>query len=157
MEKLKKYFYVFERLINILLPELYFYFKNNNINVNFFVSPWFITLFTCAYPYVQDMKNPKILLRIWDLFLFNGWKNIIKIGLSLIKHFESKLLNLTFENLLHFLITEIIKSDFFYNENFDKLMFITINFKIKGELISNIENEYEMKRKIPQIGTKKDK
>ena len=157
LEKLKKYFYVFERLINILLPELYFYFKNNNINVNFFVSPWFITLFTCAYPYVQDMKNPKILLRIWDLFLFNGWKNIIKIGLSLIKHFESKLLNLTFENLLHFLITEIIKSDFFYNENFDKLMFITINFKIKGELISNIENEYEMKRKIPQIGTKKDK
>ncbi len=157
LEKLKKYFYVFERLINILLPELYFYFKNNNINVNFFISPWFITLFTCAYPYVSDMKNPKILLRIWDLFIFNGWKSIIKIGLSLIKHFESKLLSLTFENLLHFLITDIIKSEFFSNQNFDKLMFITINFKIKGELISNIENEYEMKRKITQNSNHKEK
>ena len=103
------------------------------------------------------MKNPKILLRIWDLFIFNGWKSIIKIGLSLIKHFEPKLLSLTFENLLHFLITDIIKSNFFSNENFDKLMFITINFKIKGELISNIENEYEMKRKIPQNSIHKEK
>ena len=157
LEKLKKYFYVFERLINILLPELYFYFKNNNINVNFFISPWFITLFTCAYPYVQDMKNPKILLRIWDLFIFSGWKSIIKIGLSLIKHFESKLLNLTFENLLHFLITDLVKSEFFSNQNFDKLMFISINFKIQGKLISNIENEYEMKRKIPQNSIHKEK
>ena len=156
LEKLKKYFYVFERLINILLPELYFYFKNNNINVNFFISPWFITLFTCAYPYVQDMKNPKILLRIWDLFIFSGWKSIIKIGLSLIKHFESKLLNLTFENLLHFLITDLVKSEFFSNQNFDKLMFISINFKIQGKLISNIENEYEMKRKIPQNSIHKE-
>ena len=36
-------------------------------------------------------------------------------------------------------------------------MFITINFKIKGELISNIENEYEMKRKITQNSNHKEK
>ena len=154
LERLKKYFYVFERLINIFLPELYFYFIQNNINVSFFCSSWFITLFTNAFQYNTNMENPKIFLRIWDLFIFSGWKSIIKIGIAIIKHFEPKLLFLTDENLLHFLLNDIIKSGFFENENFDTLMFITINFKIESGLISNIENEYEIKSKIPSFGTK---
>ena len=155
LENLKKYFYVFERLINIFLPELYFYFIQNNINVSFFVSSWFITLFTTAFQYNTNISNPKIFLRILDLFIFSGWKSIIKIGLAVIKHFEPKLLFLTDENLLHFLLNDIIKSGFFENENFDTLMFITINFKIEGGLISNIENEYDIKNKIPSFGNKK--
>ena len=154
LENLKKYFYVFERLINIFLPELYFYFIQNNINVSFFVSSWFITLFTTAFQYNTNLSNPKIFLRILDLFIFSGWKSIIKIGLAVIKHFEPKLLFLTDENLLHFLLNDIIKSGFFENENFDTLMFITIYFKIESGLISNIENEYEIKSKIPSFGSK---
>ena len=42
LEKLKKYFYVFGRLMNVLLPELDFYLKDNKIDVSYFVSPWFI-------------------------------------------------------------------------------------------------------------------
>ena len=102
------------------------------------------------------LKDLLIFFYLNYIFIFSGWKSIIKIGLSLIKHFESKLLNLTFENLLHFLITDLVKSEFFSNQNFDKLMFISINFKIQGKLISNIENEYEMKRKIPQNSIHKE-
>ena len=152
LEKLKKFFYVFERLINIFLPELYSYFLDNNINVSYFISPWFITLFTDVYPHVSNLTEPKIILRIWDLFLFNGWNSIIKIGISIIKHFEDKLLTLTFETLLRFLINDIIKSDFFENENFDTLTYITLNFKIGAGLITNLENEYNIKKKIPSIG-----
>ena len=152
LEKLKKFFYVFERLINIFLPELYSYFLDNNINVSYFISPWFITLFTDVYPHVSNLTEPKIILRIWDLFLFNGWNSIIKIGISIIKHFENKLLTLTFETLLRFLINDIIKSDFFENENFDTLIYITLNFKIGAGLITNLENEYNIKKKIPSIG-----
>ena len=46
LENLKEYFYVFERILDILLPELYNHLKLNNIKVSFFISPWFITLFT---------------------------------------------------------------------------------------------------------------
>ena len=148
LDKLKKIFYVFDRLLNILMPELYFYLKNNNITVSYFVSPWFITLFTNAFQYIKTQNNPKVLLRIWDLFLFDGWKSIIKIGISFVKHFETKLLQLTFEDLLQFLINDIIKSDFFQNANFDTLMFISVNMNIEENLILNIENEYEIKRKI---------
>ena len=152
LEKLKKYFYVFERLINIFLPELYSYFLDNNINVSYFISPWFITLFTDAFPHISNLSEPKIIMRIWDLFIFNGWNSIIKIGISIIKHFESKLLNLTFETLLRFLINDIIKSDFFENESFDNLTFITYNFKIEVGLIKNLENEYEIKKNMNPIG-----
>ena len=154
LEKLKKYFYVFGRLLNVLLPELDFYFKENKIDVSYFVSPWFITLFTNTFQNIKDKTNPKILLRIFDLFFFSGWKSILKIGISLLKNYENIIMNLTFENLLHFLITKILKSDFFQNENYDQLIQITYNFKIKNTLISDIENEYEMKKKLVNFGSK---
>jgi len=152
LEKLKKYFYVFGRLLNVLLPELDYYFKDNRIDVSYFVSPWFITLFTNTFQNIKDKNNPKILLRILDLFFFSGWKSIIKIGISLLKNYENEIMALTFEELLQFLIGNILKSDFFQKENFDQLMRIKINFKIKSSLIADIENEYEMKKKLDKFG-----
>ena len=152
LAKLKKYFYVFGRLLNVLLPELDFYLKDNKIDVSYFVSPWFITLFTNTFPNIKDKNNPKILLRILDLFFFSGWKSIIKIGISLLKNYENTIMTLTFEELLQFLISNILKSDFFQKENFDQLMRIKINFKIQSSLIADIENEYEMKKKLDKFG-----
>ena len=69
LTKLKEFFYVFDRLLFIYLPELHIYFKNNAIIVSYFISPWFITLFTNTYQYVSENSSPKILIRIWDEFL----------------------------------------------------------------------------------------
>ena len=154
LENLKKFFYVFSRLLNVLLPELDFYFKDNKIDVSYFVSPWFITLFTNTFQNIKDKKNPKILLRIFDLFFFSGWKSIIKIGISILINYESTIMNLKFEELLHFLIGNILKSDFFQKENYEQLMQISINFKINNSLISDIESEYEMKKKLEKFGRK---
>ena len=154
LAKLKKYFYVFGRLLNVLLPELDYYLKDNKVDVSYFVSPWFITLFTNTFQNIKDKNNPKILLRIFDLFFFSGWKSIIKIGISLLKNYENIIMTLTFEELLQFLIGNILKSDFFQKENFDQLMRIKINFKIKSSLIADIENEYEMKKKLDKFGIK---
>ena len=152
LANLKKFFYVFERIIDILLPELYNYLKINNIKVSFFVSPWFITLFTDTYLNIKNRENPRVLLRIWDLFLFSGCKSILKVGISLLKNYEHKIMNLTFEELLRFLISDIPKSDFFQNNSYDNLMKTYINFKIESGLISNIESEYQIKK---QLGTGK--
>ena len=97
LAKLKKYFYVFGRLLNVLLPELDYYLKDNKVDVSYFVSPWFITLFTNTFQNIKDKNNPKILLRIFDLFFFSGWKSIIKIGISLLKNYENIIMTLTFE------------------------------------------------------------
>jgi hypothetical protein len=148
LENLKQYFYVFERVLDILLPELYNHLKMNNIKVSFFISPWFITLFTDTYLNIEKKENPKILMRIWDFFLFSGCKSILKIGISLLKNFENKIMTFTFEDLLKFLISDLPKSEFFQNEYYDNLMKTYYNFKIESEMISNIENEYQIKKEL---------
>ena len=154
LEKLKKYFYVFERIICICLPELYVHLKEMNIDVSYFLSPWLITLFTDNYKYIKDRNNPIILLKIFDLFFFSGWKSIIKIGIILLKTYESKLMSLGQEDLLKYLISGICKNNFFQNEYFDKLTQTLENFKIEGFLVSSVENEYELRQYLPKIGGK---
>lgn len=68
LSKLKEFFYVFDRLIYIYMPELYVFFKNHGIIVSYYCSPWFITLFTNCWQYISDANNPKILIRILDDF-----------------------------------------------------------------------------------------
>ena len=148
LANLKKYFYVFERLLNILLPELFNYLRVNNVKMSYFTSSWFITLFTDTYTSLKKKGNIKLLLRIWDMFLFSGCKSILKVGISMLKNYESKIMSLPFEELLRFLISDI-KTDFFQNSNYDELMKISINFKIDSNLISNIESEFEMKKNLP--------
>jgi hypothetical protein len=145
---LKKYFYVLERIIEILLPELYNYLKVTNVKVSFFASSWFITLFTDTYLNIKNRDNPKVLLRILDLFLFKGYKSILKVGIVLLKHFEYKIMSLSFEELLRFLITDMPKSEFFQNSSYDNLMNTFLNFKIESILINNIEKEYKIRESL---------
>ena len=142
---LNKYFYVFDRLVFIYLPEIYEHLKNNDISAKLFVTPWFITLFCNSYKNNKDMKNPKVLIWILDLFIIYGWKSIIKIGICLMKHFEAKILSYDSEELLHFLISDVLKDDFFQNENYFNLRNIFDELKIGKSLIQNIEKEYELK------------
>lgn len=147
LSRLNKYFYVFDRLIFIYLPEISMHLKNKDLSVKYFVSPWFITLFANAFKNIKDQNNPKVLIWILDLFIINGWKSIIKIGLCLIKHFETKILSCDLEELLRFLINDILKFDFFQNENYDNLRNIYEKLKIENALIDNIESEYDLKDK----------
>ena len=149
---LKKFFYIFERLISIFLPELYTFFKDNNIKTSYFISSWFITLFTNSFQSNKTKNNPQILLKIFDLFFYDGWRIIIITSIALLKVYENKIINFPSEELLHFLIGDIIKEDFFDNENFDKFMYILFNFKIEDELLKNLEKEFETKKKMPKLG-----
>ena len=148
LKRLNKYFYVFERLIFIYLPEVYLHLTSTKISPKFFISPWFITLFTNAYKSIKGKNKPKVLIWILDSFIIGGWRAINKIGLCLMKHFEKKILNMDTDELLHFLINDIINYDFFKNENYDGLRNIYDNLQIENGLIENIENEYEIKNII---------
>lgn len=154
LEILKKYFYVFQRLVCILLPELYNHLTENNCDVSFFISPWLITLFTNNYQNIKAKDNPLILLRIFDLFIFNGWKSIIKLGIILLKTYEMKLMCLSHEQLLSYLIGGICNNEFFQNEYYDDLVNILMDFKIDNNLIENIEKEYVLRLSIIKKGGK---
>ena len=146
--KLNSFFYCFERLLNIIFPEMNSYFKNINVDGGYFLSPWFITLFTNAFNDQKGKENLKIMIKIFDLFLLSGWKAIFKIGLGLIRFNSIKIFSLPYEQLIHYLNNEIMNSDFFKDENYNELMNISINFKISNNLINSLCKEYEMKRNI---------
>ena len=83
------------------------------------------------------------------MFFFSGWNSIIITSIFLFKHYESKILTLGSEKLLYFLNNDIIKGNYFENENFDQFMHIFNSFKIDEELIKNLEKEFDIKSKNP--------
>ena len=147
-EQMKKYFYVFERLINIYLPDLDIVFKKNNVSASYYITPWFITLFTHSF----CSNHTRLLLRIFDTFVLDGWICIIRIGLLLLKHYQSYLIEMKFEEILQFLINELKeKYDFFNNSNYDKFIELYHDMKIPRGLVINIENEFELNKKVEKI------
>ena len=140
---MKKFFYVFDRLISIYLPDLFVINKSNNIGACFYISPWFITLFTMRF----QKNQTKLLLRIFDMFILDGWICIVRIGLVMLKYYQNDLVKMKYEELLQFLISELKdKYDFFGNYNYDKFMEMYQEMKIPKGLINNIENEYALKQ-----------
>ena len=89
--KMNELFYQFDRFINLYFPELYIFFKVCWINSGYFTSPWFITLFTNAFIDIDEKKNDKTIMMIWDLFIFSGWKSLMKVGIILLKIKENLL------------------------------------------------------------------
>jgi hypothetical protein len=147
-EEMKKYFYVFERLINIYLPDLYIVLNKNNVSSSYYITPWFITLFTHSF----CTNHTRILVRIFDTFVLDGWTCIIRIGLLLLKYYQNNLIEMKFEEILQFLINELKeKYVFFNNSNYDKFIELYHEMKIPRGLVINIENEFELNKKVEKI------
>lgn len=162
LSKLKVFFHIFERLISLYLPELSSFFRSNSVIVNFFCSPWFITLFTNTFQFVSNTQQdqPRLILKIWDEFIMviilyiniqKGWKAIFKVGIVLLNNYQDTLIQLKYEDLLHFLINDLIKSGFFQNSNYEYFTDMMDKIDLKTELINNLENEYNQDKKIKDI------
>ena len=150
LEKMNCLFYQFERLLSLYLPEIHLFFKASSINSGYFISPWFITLFTNTFIDDENKNNYKSIMLIWDLFIFGGWKAIMKVGLILLKKKERYIMEKLSECLLPFLTGEILKSEILDSEHFDELMDLCNNgeFKISNILLKDLENEYDIKKNI---------
>lgn len=146
--KLKIFFYVFKRLISLFEPELYSYFNSNSVDVHFFMPPWFITLFLSARQNNKQKEPPVVLLRILDSFLISGWKSLMKVGINALHSYEGELMKLKYEDMLQFLINDLLKFDFFHTSNLNNIERCFVETKIKKRLIKNIENEFIQDAKL---------
>ena len=151
LKKLNVFFYVFKRLISLFEPELSSYLNSCGIDVNFFLPPWFITLFTGSHHYLKPNEdNSKILIRIMDCFINFGWKAMMAIGCAVLHSYENTLMNMNYDDMMQFLINDILKSDFFSCKNEDNIKKILDDIKISKKLIKNIEDEYILETKIKE-------
>ena len=140
--KLKVFFYAFKRLISLYEPELYSYFNSNSVDIHYFMPSWFITLFLSSRQNNTAKAPPIILLRILDSFILSGWKSLMKVGICILHAYESDLMKLKYEELLQFLINDIVKLDFFFDKNLEKVERCLVETVIKKRLIKNIEDEF---------------
>ena len=148
LNELKNLFKIFERIINIFIPEIYSFFKLNNLKVEYFCQPWFVTLFCNSCLKVDNKNLPLIVLKILDNFFIKGWKVLINVGLILLKINEEQIFKLNYENILQFLINNILKTEFFENSFVDKIDDLIKESKITKKLIKNLELEFEIEKKL---------
>ena len=148
LQKLKTFFFIFDKLINIYVPEVYHVFKNNNVTVDFFCPPWFLTLFTNTLNSIDKENPPKVILKIWDDFFLKGWKALMITGLSIIKNFENELIQLKYDQILHFLINNILKSEFFQNDFYEEYLRLSRKeLKLSKKIILNLTALYQFEKK----------
>ena len=147
MSKLKTYFNLIDKLIYLYIPKIHFHFRKNQIIPDFFLSPYFITLFTHIYPYIQE-KNNIFIIRVWDEFIINGWKSIFEVILTLLKIKEKIILNLEGDELVDYLVNKINKDDIFRNKNYETFEETKKWFVVTNELINIIEEDIKLSKKI---------
>jgi hypothetical protein len=152
LEKLNIIFYQFERILSQIFPEIYSYLIENKITPGFFISPWFITLFTDTFIDNPEKNNKKIIMKIFDMFIFGGWKAIIKIGLSLLKYNDIKILKTPMEELLNYLTNDVIKCKFFEKGNLTDVLKASIEYKIKKQILDDTNEQYKIKKSLPSLG-----
>ena len=151
LQRLNIFFYVFKRIIFLFEPELASYLNSCGVDVNFFLPPWFITLFTSSHHYLKpNDDNTKIILRIMDCFITFGWKAMMTMGCSVLHSYENTLINMNYDDMMQFLINDILKSDFFSSKNEDNIKSVLDNIKISKKLIKNIEDEYSLEKKLQE-------
>lgn len=89
-------FSVHEKLLQRYLPALHAHFAKAGIETAMYATKWYMDIFLGALPF-------PVVLRVWDLYLWGGPDVVYRFSLSVLKHFESELLSLNFEDALSFI------------------------------------------------------
>ena len=87
-------------------------------------------------------------MRVLDEFIFNGWKIIFEVVLTLLKLKEKILIKLEGDELVDYLVNKINKDDIFKNKNYEKFEEMKKYFVINNDLITYIEEEIKLGNKI---------
>eukprot|EP01016_Furgasonia_blochmanni_P046099 TRINITY_DN658_c0_g1_i5.p1 TRINITY_DN658_c0_g1~~TRINITY_DN658_c0_g1_i5.p1 ORF type:complete len:912 (-),score=280.66 TRINITY_DN658_c0_g1_i5:62-2797(-) len=82
---LKLIFYQLERLIDLFMPDLAAHIKRETLDASYFATPWILTVFTSCFQYTTKSD---LLMRVWDAFLLDGMRAILKTVLVILRHYK---------------------------------------------------------------------
>jgi Rab-GTPase-TBC domain len=133
LPKLQLLQYQFLRLAEYYLPELMQHLEKHNISVNLYTTEWFMTIFT------YRSMPPETVMRIWDHFLVDGWKMLLRLGLAVLALSKHSLLQLDFEQGVAYLKT-FPDSGIFHT---DVLLPRAFSFKVTNRLLHRLEQQYD--------------
>ena len=146
-ELLHCHFYILERLISFYLPLLKQKFDEIQMNIDCFVSAYFLTLFSNVFILNNNCK--KFMIFIFENFMIKGWKIIFKSLLALLKYSEEEIMNKKEEGeILNYVIQNLRKSSVFLDENFEMFLKIYNNFDVNINIINDLKEEYNLENEI---------
>lgn len=93
---LNQCFTIFNTMLDGFLPALAEHLRDSGVNVDMYCPQWFLTLFIVTLPFA-------LVLRVWDIFLYEGMVGIFLVAISLLKIYEPYMLRMDFEELATFL------------------------------------------------------
>ena len=91
--KLKVQFYMLRQLMKQQVPKLAAHCDALNVDVSFYASRWFLTLLVYHFPF-------RAIVRVWDIFMCEGWKIIFRVIIAMMRWEEVELLQLPFDQLV---------------------------------------------------------
>ena len=112
-------FNAFNTFLNIIIPELYYKFLNENIEPNCYGSSWFITLFTEYIKVIDKDKPPSLLIFLFNRFIFEGWSAIFNFGLMIMQFSYDKIIKYEKDKLITFMINIVTEEKIFDEKNFE--------------------------------------
>ena len=129
---LKKTFYILLNLEKKFIPKIYELFKKEGMIPSMYASEWFICLFSRNLEF-------KSLVRIFDIFLLEGYKVIYRFALAFLKLKEDKFME--GKDGLASIMPTI--NECTENVDIEKMFKIAFGFSISRNLINQLGNEYE--------------
>jgi hypothetical protein len=152
---LTSYFEVFEKILKINIPEIYQHQINNEVKPNYYLPPWFLTLFTFICTKFEKEKVPKFILLVIENFLLNGWSAIFNAGYTIIKYHRNDIINLKTDKLMNFMVNNFGQKEILIEENFEYVKKKYNNFLIllfyKGKTFYSTINIIKLKMLIKSM------
>lgn len=88
----------FELLVSYHMPELFVHFQREGVHVAAFSTRWFMTMFSSF-----ETFGPTLVLRVLDLFVIDGWRVLLSMGLVVLDELRETLVKSDLENILRIL------------------------------------------------------
>ena len=119
-EFLKTLYSVFEKIIELNMPEIINIIKDIKIDIDYFCSSWFILLFIGNINIIDKDDPPLLLIYFLGKFCINGWCAIFNLGLTILEIGYEKIITLEKEELIKYIMKIVNEEKIFDNSNYKK-------------------------------------
>ena len=117
-EKLNIFFLVFDKLLKINNPEIYYKLKKASLISSFYSSSWFITLFTDKIGKICINNPPLFFLFFIEKFISTNWTSIFIFGFTILEYNYNKIIEAEKEELIKFMMNICVEGNVLDNNHF---------------------------------------
>jgi hypothetical protein len=130
LELLNNNFRIFEKILEIGLPDIYLHLNKYKVLSDYFTPSWFLTIFACVSPIFDKENIPKFCILVFEKFILDGWNSVFIAGFTSLKLLSKEFLKTNEFNIYNYITTDFSKKDIFKNANF---------LAVENEFVKNSE------------------